>query len=533
MTATFFPIWFIDVVGSVLMIVFTFISLGYCLQLKKKDPTNIIINYLLWVCMALSVFAISRSAGHLLKQIFLLSDRRDLWTAIQPFSGAINTFTFIVVASVTLFFERTWAIYGTILKDRQALQTAHEELIYLNQNLEGLVEQRTEALAISEQKYRRIFEVSKDMILVTRMDGRIVNINPAGQQLVGWPTTNDGAVEGQFFQDYLSGPDDWTVIKQHIADRGFISSEEFDLGLEDGTQRRVLLSGSLAKSHIEEGETIHFLIKDIEQRRLMQKQMAQADKLASIGELSSGIAHEINNPLGIILGYTQLMIRGESDRTERFQDLKTIEKHVRHCQSIVGDLLKFARSSPPKRELVDIHTLIDEVLQLVQYQGDLAQITIRRAYDDRISELHLDAKKIKQVFINLIMNASYAMGRQGTLTLSTGLNPSGDSVILDIKDTGCGIQSKDLPRIFDPFYTTKPTDQGTGLGLSVSYGIIKNHGGDISVSSWAGEGTTFSILLPLPLGHGEASARTVSGHPDFKDDHIVDAEAAGEKDTGS
>ena len=121
MTSNSFPIWFIDVVGSVLMIVFTFISLGYCLRLREKQPTNIIINYLLWVCVALAVFAISRSAGHLLKQIFLLSDRRDLWTAIQPFSGAVNTFTFIVVASVTLFFERTWAIYGTILKDRPGI----------------------------------------------------------------------------------------------------------------------------------------------------------------------------------------------------------------------------------------------------------------------------------------------------------------------------------------------------------------------------------------------------------------------------
>ena len=130
MTVTAFPIWFVDVVGSVLMIIFSFISLAYCLRLRKKDTANIIINYLLWVCVALAVFAISRSAGHLLKQLLLITDRQHLWTSIQPFSGAVNTFTFIVVASVTLFFERTWAIYGTILKDRQALQTAHEELIF-------------------------------------------------------------------------------------------------------------------------------------------------------------------------------------------------------------------------------------------------------------------------------------------------------------------------------------------------------------------------------------------------------------------
>ena len=496
MTATSFPIWFIDVVGSVLMIVFTFISLSYCLQLKKKDPTNIIINYLLWVCMALSVFAISRSAGHLLKQIFLLSDRRDLWTAIQPFSGAINTFTFIVVASVTLFFERTWAIYGTILKDRQALQTAHEELIYLNQNLEGLVEERTEALAISEQKYRRIFEVSKDMILVTRMDGRIININPAGQQLVGWPTTNDGAVEGQFFQDYLSGPDDWTVIKQHIADRGFISSEEFDLGLEDGTQRRVLLSGSLAKSPSEEGETIHFLIKDIEQRRLMQKQMAQADKLASIGELSSGIAHEINNPLGIILGYTQLLLRGEDPHSARFSDLKTIEKHVQSCKTIVEDLLNFARTSRSQKERLNIQPIIEDVIGFVRHHSNLENIHIETHFASNVPPVLMDEKKIKQVLVNLLMNAIHAVTPKGTISIATGINPANGRVTVEVNDTGHGIAKENLSRVFDPFFTTKPTGEGTGLGLSVSYGIIKGHGGNITVKSESGQGATFMLSLP-------------------------------------
>ena len=496
MTATSFPIWFIDVVGSVLMIVFTFISLGYCLELKKKAPTNIILNYLLWVCVALAVFAISRSAGHLLKQIFLLSDQQDLWTAIQPFSGAVNTFTFIVVASVTLFFERTWAIYGTILKDRQALQTAHEELIYLNQNLERLVEQRTEALVISEQKYRRIFEVSKDMILVTRTDGRIVNINPAGKQLVGLPTASDAAFEGRFFQDYLSGPDDWNVINQHIADRGFVSSEEFDLCLDTSGSRRVLLSGSLAKSPSEEGETIHFLIKDIEQRRLMQKQMAQADKLASIGELSSGIAHEINNPLGIILGYTQLLLRGEDPQSARFNDLKTIEKHVQSCKAIVEDLLNFARTSRSQKERLNIHPIIEEVIGFVRHHSNLENIQIETHFAANMPPVLIDEKKIKQVLINLLMNAIHAVTPKGTIGITTGLNTATGRLTVEVSDTGHGIAKENLSRVFDPFFTTKPTGEGTGLGLSVSYGIIKGHGGNITVKSKPGQGATFTLSLP-------------------------------------
>ena len=498
MTGSLIPIWSVDVVGSILMIVFAFLSFGTSLRLKWKDPNNIIVTYLLWVCLALFVFAISRSAGHLLKQIFLLAGRRDLWTAIQPFSGAINTFTFIVVASVTLFFERSWVIYGTILKDRQALQNAHEELLYLNQNLEQLVEKRTEALVISEQKYRRIFEVSKDMILVTRKDGRILNINPAGKNMIAVDDANGiDAIDNQSFQKFLSNPDDWEAISRHIEDRGFISSEEFDLVLKNGSRRRVLLSGSLAKSTSDDGETIHFLIKDIEQRRLMQKQMAQADKLASIGELSSGIAHEINNPLGIILGYTQLLLRGEDVASNRFNDLKTIEKHVQSCKAIVEDLLNFARTSSPQKENLDIHTVVDEVIGFVRHHSNLENIHIQTDFAPQLPQALIDEKKIKQVLINLLMNAIHAVERKGTITIATGINHKTGRITVEVSDTGHGIDTKNLPRIFDPFFTTKPTGEGTGLGLSVSYGIIKGHGGNISVKSEPGQGAAFTLSLPV------------------------------------
>jgi two-component system NtrC family sensor kinase len=497
MVVSLIPIWAVDVIGSILMIVFAFLSFGLSLRLKKKDPNNIIVTYLLWVCLSLFVFAISRSAGHLLKQIFLLTGLRDLWSAIQPFSGAVNTFTFIVVASVTLFFERTWAIYGTILKDRQALQNAHEELLYLNQNLEQLVEKRTEALVISEQKYRRIFEVSKDMILVTGTDGRIVTLNPAGKQMVGLTTAGINNIGGQFFQDFLSSPDDWHAICHHIENRGFISSEEFDLILEDGGRRRVLLSGSLARSPSEEGETIHFLIKDIEQRRLMQKQMAQADKLASIGELSSGIAHEINNPLGIILGYTQLLLRSEVPQSDRYNDLKTIEKHVQSCKAIVEDLLNFARTSSPRKAKLDIHSVIDDVIGFVRHHSNLENIQIETVFEPDVPPVLMDEKKIKQVLINLLMNAIHAVARNGTIKITTGLNGATRRITVEVSDTGHGIDKENLPRIFDPFFTTKPTGEGTGLGLSVSYGIIKGHGGNITVKSNYGHGAAFTLSLPV------------------------------------
>ncbi len=510
MIASFIPIWIVDVVGSLCMILLAFLCLRLVLRLRLLAPTNIIWTYLLWVCYALSIFAVSRSAGHIIKQLLLMTGQSTVWSQISPYSGAVNSFTFMVVGAVTLFFERSWQIYQQILKDKQALQVAHTQVLDLNQNLESRVAERTTALTISETKYRRIFEGSRDMIAVMDGEGRILDLNPAGKELLALPG-NLAMLECIDFQRYLARRRDWENLREALIRDGAVSSLEMDLTLPDGSSRRTLLSGSLAEGPVGEGVAIHLLVKDVEQQRRMREQMAQAEKLASIGELSAGIAHEINNPLGIILGYTQLMIRGEDGATERLQDLKTIEKHVRHCKGIVGDLLNFARTSPAKRQLADIHTLIDEVLQFVQYQGDLAQITIRKEYDHRIEPLRIDTKKIKQVLINLIMNAKHAMVKGGTLTLTTRLNTAQDGLVLDVGDTGCGIDAKDLARIFDPFFTTKPTDEGTGLGLSVSYGIIKNHGGDISVASRAGEGTTFTVLLPLPAANDSSAGRPEKG----------------------
>jgi two-component system NtrC family sensor kinase len=338
--------------------------------------------------------------------------------------------------------------------------------------------------------------MSRDMMLVTRWDGTIINMNPAGYKIFGY---RDSDVS--FFQkslaDFLGNPSDWPEIQKIVERFGFISNAEFSLKHREDKQIRVLVSGSLDDGIPDREPTIHFLIKDIEQRRLVEEQIAQADKLASIGQLSAGIAHEINNPLGIILGYTQLLIRNETPQTEKYNDLKTIEKHVRSCKSIVEDLLNFARSSKPREDVIRMDHTIDDVLEFIQQHAGLEDIDVQKDYDSTVPEMLLDEKKIKQVLMNLIMNAKHAIGPKGTLRISTGLNPSQGQVIVKIADSGYGIEKKNLARIFDPFFTTKPTGEGTGLGLSVSYGIIKNHGGDILVDSEVGRGSTFTIVLPL------------------------------------
>ena len=496
MILTSLPIWAIDMAGSVLMIVFSFLCLNLVRALRARDPRNVIWTYLFWVCLGLVGFSVSRSAGHILKQILVLLGRDSVWLTIRPYSGAINTSMFIFVASVTLFFERIWKIYRQIFEDKQELQTVRDELLFVNQNLEHLVSERTRELAMSEHKYRRIFEVSRDMILVTRLDGKIIDMNPVGYKLLGYRDSDD-SIFRKSLADFIADPSVWPEIQSIVEHQGFVSNAELSLKPGEDERIRVLVSGSLDQGVSKRESTIHFLIKDIEQRRRAEEQIAQADKLASIGQLSAGIAHEINNPLGIILGYTQLLIRNESRETEKYNDLKTIEKHVRSCKSIVEDLLNFARSSKPHEDAIRLDEAIDDVLNFIQQHAGLEDIDIRTNYDASVPEMRLDEKKIKQVLMNLIMNAKHAIGKKGSLSISTGLDPSETRVVVKIADTGHGIERKNLARIFDPFFTTKPTGEGTGLGLSVSYGIVKNHGGDILVDSQVGRGSTFTIVLPL------------------------------------
>lgn len=496
MNLTFIPILTVDLCGSILMIVFSLLCLRLVVRLRRQDKNNIIWTYLLGISIGLACFAVSRSAGHILKNLLLLTGHKTVWDQIRPFSGAINTGMFIVVGSITLFFERVWKVYQLILRDRQALKSAHEELLFLNQNLERLVQQRTTALSVSEYKYRQIFEVSKDMILVAKKDGSILNLNPAGYNLLGLNNdtidTNDLNI-----QEFLADRRIWLSIMAAIEDEGSVASVEVELKTVNGAEIRTLFSGSVAKSSGEEDDTIHFLIKDIERRKIMEEKMAQADKLASIGELSAGIAHEINNPLNVILGYTQLLLRKKDEISKRDADLKTIEKHVKNCKIIVEDLLNFAKKSETKKEKTNLSAIIDEVIGFVQRHSNLEHVEIETEYNHRIPPMLLDEKKIRQVLINLVMNAIHAVRGDGIVRITMDLKTDPDRALIQIADNGYGIAKKNLSKIFDPFFTTKPTGEGTGLGLSVGYGIVKNHGGDILADSKEGRGSTFTVILPI------------------------------------
>ncbi|MBC7358540.1 MAG: PAS domain S-box protein [Desulfacinum sp.] len=498
MQLPFWPVLLVDLLGSALMIVFSILCVRLSFQLRNQDRENVVWTYLLMVSHALTAFAVSRGVGHIAKELLILGDRPDIWAALRPYSGSINTITFCVVGAVTLFFERIWRVYQQVLRDKEALQEAHEKLLFMNKHLEDLVLERTQELARSEGKYRRIFEVSRDMIAVVDAGGTILDINPAGREMLAIPHHLAGHGSGlPDFGSFFVRREDWDRLRERILRDCYVGDAETELVAADGRELHVLLSAASECEVSRKTEIFHFVVKDISQRKAMQQQLLQADKLASIGQLAAGIAHEINNPLGIILGYTQLLIREEPEGTERYEDLKTIERHSRTCKTIVEDLLSFSRRAHTKKETASLHETIEEVLSVVRHNLELDQIRVEKDFDPAVPLLVLDKDKMRQVFMNLIMNAKQAIGKDGWIRVETRFDPGRRQIRVAVRDNGCGIHPRDLPRIFDPFFTTKGTGEGTGLGLSVSYGIVKNHGGDIWVESQVGEGSTFTVVLPV------------------------------------
>ncbi|RLA78585.1 MAG: PAS domain-containing sensor histidine kinase, partial [Deltaproteobacteria bacterium] len=227
-----------------------------------------------------------------------------------------------------------------------------------------------------------------------------------------------------------------------------------------------------------------------------QMQLLQSEKLRSLGEMAAGVAHEINNPLGGILIYASLLMEDLPLDDPKRADLERIVQEATRCKEIVKSLLEFARQSSPEKEPTDVNRAITEGLLFLENQATFHNIEIIKELDPSLPPVIGNAGQLKQVFMNIMINAADAMNGCGTLTIRTRPSEDGDEVIIEFTDTGEGIPDDVLPRIFDPFFTTKEVGKGTGLGLSMSYGIVREHGGRIEVETEVGKGSTFRVILP-------------------------------------
>jgi signal transduction histidine kinase len=214
-----------------------------------------------------------------------------------------------------------------------------------------------------------------------------------------------------------------------------------------------------------------------------------------MGQLAAGVAHEINNPLGIILCHTDLIKDEPNLSKEVREDLAVIEKHADNCKAIVASLLNFARQHKSIKELASINAIIRDVVQLAANQFQQQNITIDLDLEESLPLISVDIDKLRQVFFNLIINSGQAIDENGYILISTCYLPDSETVQIVVEDNGCGISQAMEDKIFDPFFTTKDPGKGTGLGLSVSYGIVKDHNGEITFESVENKGTRVAVTL--------------------------------------
>jgi len=405
------------------------------------------------------------------------------------------------------FKKRDGEIITILLTGYPILNEAGEIVGYEGINLDITERKRIEdELREANEFFTNLIESSVDGIIATDMKGNIFIFNKGAETLTGYKAEE---VIGKIHitQIYPPGIAKEIMHRLRSPDYGGVGKllpYQFNVINKYGEMVPIQISASLIYNRAGEEVASVGIFTDLRQRLLMEKklqethlQLVSSEKMASLGKLAAGIAHEINNPLGGILIYSSLMMEDLPEEDPKRNDLARIVQEAGRCKDIVKSLLEFARQTEPKKEPTDINRAINDGLFFLVNQALFHNIRIVKEFDTFLPFVQGNASQLKQVFMNIIVNAAEAMYGNGTLTIRTSVSPERKTVWIEFTDTGEGIPEENLSRIFDPFFTTKDVGKGTGLGLATSFGIIEEHGGKISVRSKVGEGATFAIELPV------------------------------------
>jgi len=426
------------------------------------------------------------------------------------------------------------AIFAPLLTKKQAIgvlvcsddsherKFTHEEIL----RAEALAHQAAIALesarlfqvvSRSQKEWETTFDAMQDCVSVHDTMGKVIRANVA---LARRLKTIPQKVIGRYCSELYGAEEPIPASCRHTQPRKSeaLIVEEVSLPAMGGVFQ-ISVSPWYDKDNRLVG-SIH-VAKDISNEKLLQQQLIQSEKLSAIGELISGVAHELNNPLTGVMGYSQLLqLRKDLDERAK-ESLLKINNLALRCQKIVQNLLSFARKQKPERNLTDINEILEKTIDLRNYEFQVNNIEIKRELDPYLPKTIADAHQLQQVFLNLLTNAEQAMLEshgKGHLKIRTSVDAQKELILIELSDDGPGIPEGHLTRIFDPFFTTKEVGKGTGLGLSLSYGMIKEHGGNIFVRSRLGEGSTFAIELPV-IAHlpdaPKAALETAMPSPQF------------------
>jgi PAS domain S-box-containing protein len=348
-------------------------------------------------------------------------------------------------------------------------------------------------LEAASREWRTTFDSITDLISIHDTDNRIIRVNKAVAELL---KTTPQELIGKFCREAMRGDQECPANCPHLwaLKTGKSSSLEIfnsNLGL--------YFQESASPLFNEQGEITGTVLvaRDVTQQKRMEEQLIMTDRLASIGELSSGIAHELNNPLTSVIGFSQMLMEGDVPANMK-EDLATVYSEAQRAAAIVKNLLIFARKHAPIKQLSQVNTVVEDVLRLRAYEQKANNIKLENNFAPNLPQIMMDHFQIQQVFLNIIVNAEFAMTEahnKGNLTITT--EKVDDFIRVTFTDDGPGISKENLKHIFDPFFTTKAVGKGTGLGLSICHGIVTEHGGKIYARSEKGLGTIFVVELPL------------------------------------
>jgi PAS domain S-box-containing protein len=357
----------------------------------------------------------------------------------------------------------------------------------------------------TREHLQNIMDNSPVIIVTTDLEGNIVSFNRGAEESLGYTADEViGQPAAKFYQDPTKREEFLRLVKAGQA----VKDYSYELLRKDGS----LLPVSITLSQLKDaaGNMIGTvgMSKDISSRKTLMNQMLQSERMAAVGRLASGVAHEINNPLAVIgeiAGFLGSLVEegsktGEDElRRELIEGLPKIQNQVTRVRDITQRLLTFARKTEARVNIADVNASLEEILPFLEKEAKLAQATIHRDYQQDLPRVPIEEMQLQEVFINLITNAIHALakGNGGNIWLTT--RTEGGKVVVTVKDDGPGIDEKVRDRLFEPFVTTKAVGEGTGLGLSICYGIVKRFDGEIRVYSQPGEGATFTVILPVHI----------------------------------
>ncbi|MBW2039735.1 MAG: PAS domain S-box protein [Deltaproteobacteria bacterium] len=366
---------------------------------------------------------------------------------------------------------------------------------------------------------KNLIESSVDGIIAADIKGNLIIFNKGAEALIGYKADE---VIGKMHITQLYPPGVAKEVMQKLRSpdyggAGKFTGSQFNVVNKEGENIPIYLSAAIVYEGGKEVASVG-IFTDLRPRIAMEKklqdtqlQLLQSEKLRSLGEMAAGVAHEVNNPLGGILIYASLLMEDLSPDDPKREDLGKIVQEATRCKEIIKSLLEFSRQSSPKMELTDVNRAITNGLLFLENQATFHNIEIKKELDPFLPPIWGNAGQLKQVFMNIMVNAADAMHGRGTLSIKTFFSEDRDNVIIEFTDTGEGIPEDILPRIFDPFFTTKDLSKGTGLGLSMSYGIVEEHKGRIEVDTEMGRGTTFRVVLPVE--YEEAASQENARNP--------------------